>query len=74
MKYLRAPALTIALVLPTVGAQSWADEKPQFIPTRDVDIVYAVTRGGQSTVMERVRWLASDHLERIDGPGKSTTN
>ena len=55
-----------------VGSQSWDDETPQFIPTRDVDIVYAVTPG-QSTVLQRVRWLASEHLQCIDGPEKSST-
>jgi Domain of unknown function (DUF4412) len=72
MRNLRAlPA--IALIVPLVGSQSWAAEKPQLIPTRDVDITYNVNRPGEATVRERVRWLASDHLERIDGPKKSTT-
>jgi len=73
MKNLRAlvPAIVVAL-LPLFGVRSWSLEKPQFTPSRDVDIVYEVVRDGR-VVRERVRWLASDHLERIDGSGSSAT-
>ncbi len=47
----------------------------QLVPTRDVDIVYDVVRPQrqQQKSWERVRWLAGDHLERVDGPDKSAT-
>jgi hypothetical protein len=48
-------------------------ERPRFMPTRDVDIVYDVTRAQQPKIRERVRWLAARHLERVDGHDKSTT-
>jgi hypothetical protein len=53
----------------TVGAQ----ERPQLVPTRDVDISYKITRQDQPAIVERRRWLAGEHLERVDGPDKSTT-
>jgi hypothetical protein len=73
VRNLRALAPIVALILPLVGSQSWAEQKPQFVPTRDVDIMYEVARPDEPTVRERVRWRASDHLERIDGPKKSIT-
>ncbi len=47
----------------------------QLVPTREVDIVYDVVRPQrqQQKSWERVRWLAGDHLERVDGPDKSAT-
>jgi hypothetical protein len=38
-----------------------------------VDITYDVTLPSQPRVRERVRWFASEQLERVDGPHKSTT-
>lgn len=52
---------------------SRAGEQPQLLPTRDVDITYDITRPQQPKSRERVRWLANEHLERIDGGDKSTT-
>lgn len=52
---------------------SWADEQPLLVPTRDVDITYDVSRPQRPKSRERVRWLASEHLERIDGADRSTT-
>ena len=65
------PIAVLALVLAAPGAG--AEEKPQLLPTRDVDITYDVTRPPRSKIRERVRWLAGEHLERVDGPGRSTT-
>jgi hypothetical protein len=62
-------ALAVALVGPALGAQ----ERPQLLPMRDVDVSYDVTRTPQLKIRERVRWLASEHLERVDGPDRSTT-
>jgi hypothetical protein len=66
-----APAAAIALLLG--GLPLPAQERPQLFPTRDVDITYDVTRPQEPTYSERVRWLANDGLERIDGADKSTT-
>jgi hypothetical protein len=55
---------------------SWpavAGEQPQLQPTRDVDITYDVTRPQRPRARERVRWLANDHLERVDTSGRATT-
>jgi len=43
------------------------------LPSKDVDITYEVTRLGQPAGLERRRWSASRHLQRVDGPGKGTT-
>jgi hypothetical protein len=74
MSHLRSLPLSVLLLslfLPPLPAR--AEAPPQFTPTRDVDIVYDVTRPQQPKIRERVRWLAGEHLERIDGPDKSTT-
>lgn len=73
MRKLHALPPTIALVLPLTGTLSWAEEQPQFLPARDVDITYDVRRPGEQMVQERVRWLARERLERIDGPEKTVT-
>jgi len=67
------PPLTVLAIL-LAGPTSQAEEQLQLLPTRDVDITYDVTRPEQSKkIRERVRWLAGEHLERIDGPDRSTT-
>jgi hypothetical protein len=66
------PSLTgfvLLVVVSTAGAQ----ERPQLVPTRDVDVSYKITRLNQPVIVERRRWLAGEHLERVDGPDKSTT-
>ena len=50
-----------------------AQDQPKLLPTRDVDITYDVTRPQQPRTRERVRWLAGEHLERVDFSGRSTT-
>jgi hypothetical protein len=65
---LATAVLASLLVGPVARAES-----PQLLPTRDVDITYDVTLPSQPRVRERVRWLASEQLERVDGPHKSTT-
>jgi hypothetical protein len=69
----KPPLPPIAVILLLIGSPSWSDERPRLVPARDVDIVYNLSRPGRQTVTERVRWLSKEHLERIDGPGKSTT-
>jgi len=72
MGFLRClrPATVLASLV--IGPLARA-EPPQLLPTRDVDITYDVTLPSQSRVRERVRWLAAEQLERVDGPHKSTT-
>ena len=65
------PIAALALLL--VGSPPRAEERPLLSPTRDVDIIYDVTRPQEPKIRERVRWLASEGLERIDGPDKSST-
>ena len=48
-------------------------QPPQELPARDVDISYQITRPHQPTIIQRRRWLASERLVRVDGPGKSAT-
>ena len=55
------------------GSASRAEEQPKLLPTRDVDVRYDVTRPQQPKVRERVRWLAGEHLERVDASGRSTS-
>ena len=73
MSNLHGLPLTAGVALLLVGSAPQAEERPPLLPTRDVDITYDVTRPQQPKICQRVRWLASEHLERIDGPGKSTT-
>jgi hypothetical protein len=64
------PAAVLASLL--VG-KAGAEQPTQLLPTRDVDIIYEVTLPSQPRVRERVRYLAGELLERVDGPHKSTT-
>jgi hypothetical protein len=74
MKILRALPLVAALSVVAVGSPSYSEEqRPRTSPTRDVDIMYQITRPGQPVIIERRRWLASQHLRRVDGPDKSAT-
>ncbi len=65
MSYLRSLAPMSALALSLLGSSPRAQEQPQLVPTRDVDITYKITRPHQPTVIERVRWSAGEHLERV---------
>ncbi|HXD13349.1 MAG TPA: hypothetical protein VNU65_04160 [Xanthobacteraceae bacterium] len=65
------PEAALALLL--LGQPARAQAQPPLAPTRDVDITYEVTRPHQARIRERVRWLAAEHLERIDGPDRSVT-
>ena len=63
-----------ALSLSLCATICFADgQQPQVLPTRDVEITYKVTRPHQPTIIEHAHWLASEHLERMDGPDKSST-
>jgi len=60
--------LVLGALLALLPALAQAQERPQTVPTRDVDITYHIVRGGQ-TLEERTRWLVSQKLQRIDPPG-----
>jgi hypothetical protein len=65
------PLILFALLC--FGSEVLAEDQPPLSPTRDVDITYDVTRPHQPRIRERVRWLASQHLQRVDGPDRSAT-
>jgi hypothetical protein len=73
MSILRWASALAALASLTAASAPAAEERPTLTPTRDADIIYRITRAGQPAIIERRRWLAADHLERVDGPDKSTT-
>jgi hypothetical protein len=64
---------TTVLAALVTGTGCLADVQPTLLPTRDVDIRYDVTRPQRPKVRERVRWLAGEHLERVDASGRSTS-
>ena len=70
LRYFGSMAVLVVLL---AGAASRAEEQPKLLPTRDVDVRYDVTRPQQPKVRERVRWLAGEHLERVDASGRSTS-
>lgn len=70
---LAAAALLAVSILLFGSVPGRSEDTPQLQPTRDVDITYDVTRPNQPKIRERVRWLAAEHLQRVDGPDKSTT-
>ncbi len=67
--------LALALLLAgwPLAAAAQSPPQPELAPTRDVDITYVLTRPHEPRFRERVRWRAAEHLERIDGPDRSTT-
>jgi hypothetical protein len=73
LSYLRSLPPFAILALLILGSSPRAEEQPQLLPTRDVDITYLITRPHQPTIRERTRWSAGEHLERVDGPDKTTT-
>jgi hypothetical protein len=72
MPHIRRLLPTAVLASLLIG-KAEAEMPPQLLPTRDVDIIYDLTLPSQPRVRERVRYLAAEPLERVDGPHKSTT-
>ena len=66
-------ALPTAVLASLLVGKAEAQQPSQLLPTSDVDIIYEVTLPSQPRIRERVRYLASELLERVDGPHKSTT-
>lgn len=52
-----------------VATAALAQDKPNLLPERDVDITYRVTTVSEKPIKQRVRWLAAKHMQRIDSPG-----
>jgi hypothetical protein len=74
MYLVRTLSLVVALSGVAVASVSHSGEpQPSVAPTRDVDITYQIARPGQPVIVERRRWLASQHLRRVDGPDNSAT-
>ncbi len=74
LSYLPRVALVAVLIMVVTGSQLNAKkQQPPLLPTRDVDIIYTVSQPHHPVIVERVRWLASEHLERVDGPDRSAT-
>jgi hypothetical protein len=66
--------LVVAFSGGVVVSMSQAGElQPQTAPNRDVDITYQITRPGLPAITDRRRWLANQHLRRVDGPDGSAT-
>ena len=66
MNLVRTLSLVAALSVLGVSSPPHSEEgQPPTAPTRDVDITYQITRPGQTVIIERRRWLASQHLRRI---------
>jgi hypothetical protein len=64
--------VTLSMVTAAISLRA-QEHSPQLAPSRDVDITYRITRPDQRTVTDRRRWLASQHLRRVDGPDGSAT-
>jgi hypothetical protein len=64
---------TAALLLAFAQLPAAADDRPPLMPTRDVEITYDVIRSQRPKVREHVRWLAGQHLERVETSGRSIT-
>jgi hypothetical protein len=65
-------ALPTAVLASLLVGKAGAEQPPHLLPTSDVDIIYEVTLPSQPRIRERVRYLAGELLERVDGPHKST--
>jgi hypothetical protein len=63
-------ASMLALLL--AAAPIRAEDGPVLLPNRDADIAYDVARPQKPKSRECVRWLAAEHLERVDASGRAT--
>jgi len=66
---MKAAAVALLALVPLAAA---AQQRPVFIPSRDVDVVYMMVQadapGGPRVVEERMRWAAEAGKLRIDPP------
>jgi hypothetical protein len=60
--------LVVTIAMGTLASVSHAGERPQTAPTHDVDITYRIAQPGLPMTTDRRRWLANQHLRRVDGP------
>jgi hypothetical protein len=60
------------MLMATVAAGAAAEERPPAVPSRDVDVLYAMLKPdgprGWQVVQERMRWAAGAGMLRIDPP------
>jgi hypothetical protein len=70
-RFLRLAA-TLSMVAAGVPLRA-QEPSPQTAPSRDVDITYMIVRPDQRLITDRRRWLAEQHLRRIDGPHGSAS-
>ena len=74
MNLVRRLSLAAALSAVVFSSPPHSEEQqPKTAPTLDVDIIYQITRPGGPAIPERRRWLASQHLRRVDGQDKFGT-
>src|ERR1700760_147954 len=65
--------LVVAIAVGAAAPVSHAGERLQTAPTHDVDITYRITHPGLPMITDRRRWLANQHLRRVDEPDGSAT-
>ncbi len=65
----RFARLIFGLGLLAAGPARAAEERPVFLPTRDVDVTYRVTGGPNTGVELRLAWLAGERKLRVEPPG-----
>lgn len=68
----RPPAVAMAALCCLGMVAARADERPLTLPSRDVDVTYAMTRPDgppdQPRMAQRVRWAQADQKLRVDTP------
>jgi len=60
--------LPIAFACSLAALPALAQDRPTYMPTRDVSVAYRATGAGNATEM-RISWLAASGLMRVDMPG-----
>jgi len=66
----RRARLSLGLLLAALaGPAPAAEERPRFLPTRDVDVTYRITGGPSTGVELRLAWLANERKLRVEPPG-----
>jgi hypothetical protein len=65
----RLARLALGLSLGLAALPARAQDRPAFLPTRDVDVTYRVTGGPNTGVELRLAWLASERKLRVEPPG-----
>jgi hypothetical protein len=60
----------LAALAAIAALPAWADPPPKLQPTRDVDVTYRVPvpGAGDASLLQRLRWSAARHAQRVDMP------